>query len=88
LYDRLGWHGLIGYAGQPIYAVRDWILCMIGSFHWPNFNIADSLLVCSVIVLLLRECLMPESQLNGEPKVAELSKEHGEIPKEQSEGKA
>lgn len=53
LYDRLGWHGLT-YNGEPIYAVRDWILVMIGSYHWPNFNIADSLLVCSVILLLIQ----------------------------------
>ena len=57
LYDRLGWHGLIDLEGQPIYAVRDWILCMIGTFPWPNFNIADSLLVCSVILLLLHELM-------------------------------
>ena len=62
LYDRLGWHGLLyppGYpaAGEPIYAVRDWILCMIGTFHWPNFNIADMLLVCSVILLLIHSSM-------------------------------
>ncbi len=59
LYDRLGIHGLrwnyandIHAAGDPVYAVRDWILVMIGSYHWPNFNIADSLLVCGAILLL------------------------------------
>jgi len=57
LYDRLGWHGLTDATGQPIYAVRDWILCMIGTFPYPNFNIADSLLVCSIILLLLHELL-------------------------------
>ena len=66
LYDRLGLHGLVypdypvwhpGHplAGQQIFAVRDWILCMIGTFPWPNFNIADSLLVCSITLLLLHE---------------------------------
>lgn len=70
LYDRLGWHGLVyvaGYTeeGQPVYAVRDWILCMIGTYPYPNFNIADSLLVCSVILLLLRELLF-----NKKPKEA------------------
>ena len=67
LYDRLGWHGLIypewyppEMAGQQVYAVRDWILCMIGTFHWPNFNIADALLVCSVILLLLHGLLFEE----------------------------
>jgi len=65
LYDRLGWHGLVypewhEMGGQPIYAVRDWILVMIGTFHWPNFNIADSLLVCSVILILLHGFLVKD----------------------------
>ena len=65
LYDRLAWHGLTNLEGQPIYAVRDWILCMIGTFPWPNFNIADSLLVCSVILLLLHELLFPSDCKSG-----------------------
>ena len=65
LYDRLGWHGLTDFNGQPVYAVRDWILCMIGTFPWPNFNVADSLLVCSVILLLLQELLASKQQSTG-----------------------
>ena len=60
LYDRLGLHGLKwNYAddlheiGDPVYAVRDWILVMIGDWPWPNFNIADSLLVCGAILLVI-----------------------------------
>jgi lipoprotein signal peptidase len=34
-----------------VYAVRDWLLVMIGSYHWPNFNLADSYLVAGVILL-------------------------------------
>jgi signal peptidase II len=59
LYDRLGWHGLTypcAYgnhaAGEKIYAVRDYILVMIGSWQWPNFNLADSLLVCGAGLLV------------------------------------
>ena len=57
LYDRLGlWdHGplpahLAGYEN----AVRDWILWCWNhkQFTWPNFNIADSLLVCGAGLLL------------------------------------
>ena len=58
LYDRLGWPGLTWHhpsplhaQGDPVYAVRDWILVMIGPYHWPNFNVADSLLVCGAILL-------------------------------------
>ncbi|MCL2304512.1 MAG: signal peptidase II [Planctomycetaceae bacterium] len=52
LYDRLGLHRL-EWHGEPIYAVRDWILVMIGHWPWPNFNIADSLLVCGAILLAI-----------------------------------
>jgi signal peptidase II len=58
LYDRVGLPGLQwNYAttwhdvGEPVYAVRDWILVMIGPWNWPNFNVADSLLVCGAILL-------------------------------------
>ena len=57
LYDRLGLHQLrwlddgFHTADTPVYAVRDWILVMIGSYHWPNFNLADSYLVAGVILL-------------------------------------
>lgn len=45
LYDRLGiW-------GQP--AVRDFILFRYNDqYVWPNFNIADALLVCGAILML------------------------------------
>ncbi len=56
LYDRFGWHDLTwnyppARIGEPVFAVRDWILFRFGSFTWPNFNIADSLLVCGAILL-------------------------------------
>jgi signal peptidase II len=44
LYDRLGlWGG---------YGVRDWILLRYGRFTWPNFNVADSLLVLGALMLI------------------------------------
>lgn len=57
LYDRLGLHGLVwpaGHelAGQTAHAVRDFILVMLGSYQWPNFNLADSMLVCGAAVLI------------------------------------
>ena len=45
LYDRLGLPGFGRQRCEPVYAVRDWILVMIGPWRWPNFNIADPLLV-------------------------------------------
>jgi signal peptidase II len=53
LYDRLGL-----WSGGEVLAVRDWILLRYGDFTWPNFNIADCLLVCgaaSFFVLAMRE---------------------------------
>ena len=58
LYDRLGLPGLpwpqgFGHAvGTPVHAVRDYILVMIGRWHWPNFNLADSSLVCGAALLV------------------------------------
>ncbi len=76
LYDRLGLHGLkwdwlfipfvnmqpIHQPGEPVYAVRDWIVVMLGSFQWPNFNIADSCLVVGVCVLALEIFLCPQTK--------------------------
>lgn len=83
LWDRLGLHQLewtrLGVitgqctpemVGTPVHAVRDWILVMIGSYHWPNFNIADSLLVCGAILIFLYAWIW------GDPFAPE--KPHGE----------
>jgi signal peptidase II len=61
LYDRLGLPGLIwpnrpevfARAGQPVYAVRDWLHFEIRriDFDWAVFNIADSLLVVGAFML-------------------------------------
>jgi signal peptidase II len=65
LYDRLGMHGetwplLHPRAGQPVYAVRDWILWQINDqWRWPNFNIADSMLVLGAGVLMLHAFFHP-----------------------------
>ncbi|HEY4759259.1 MAG TPA: signal peptidase II [Thermoguttaceae bacterium] len=73
LYDRLGlpgliWNGLHGphAVGEPVYAVRDFILVMIGKWHWPNFNVADSLLVCGA-ALLVWHALRVKSHPKQEP---------------------
>ena len=44
LYDRLGFSDQEG--------VRDWILFRYEAYTWPNFNIADSLLVCGAALLV------------------------------------
>jgi signal peptidase II len=67
LYDRLGlsgdaWFGPGNTSPQAVHAVRDWILWQVNdNWRWPNFNIADSLLVVGVAILLLHAFLHPES---------------------------
>jgi signal peptidase II len=57
LHDRLGLHGLTWpapRAGEAVYAVRDWILWQVNDhWRWPNFNIADSMLVVGACFLFL-----------------------------------
>ncbi len=66
LYDRIGMPGLSwkfgDRAGEPVYAVRDFILVMIGDWPWPTFNIADSLLVCGAGLLLWRGFVAPPTE--------------------------
>jgi signal peptidase II len=66
LYDRVGLPGLkwnfannLHNLGDPVFAVRDWILVLIGSYHWPNFNVADSLLVCGALLLVWHAFFQP-----------------------------
>ncbi|MGI9428628.1 MAG: signal peptidase II [Bythopirellula sp.] len=65
LYDRLGLPGLQwnrfhpARAGERVYAVRDWILLQWNDqWVWPNFNIADMLLVGGACLLVLQAFLM------------------------------
>jgi len=71
LYDRLGWHGLQWAdfrmdRNGPVYAVRDFLLLAWRwspdpqqRLVWPNFNIADALLVCGSAALVLLSCFPP-----------------------------
>lgn len=51
LYDRLGLWECPGLQGVRLCHVRDWILLKYQHFHWPNFNIADCLLVGGALLL-------------------------------------
>lgn len=52
LYDRLGlWH-VPGAPDVHCTFVRDWILFSYAGHNWPNFNLADSFLVCGACLLM------------------------------------
>ncbi len=74
LYDRLGLHGIVSGSGEPVRAVRDWILVMLKigekEYHWPTFNVADSLLVCGAVLLVWHA-------FATKPKVEERTAEGG-----------
>ncbi|MGB7326944.1 MAG: signal peptidase II [Rubripirellula sp.] len=70
LYDRLGMWWSVGYPEQWQSGVRDWILFQIdgvpGFSPWPNFNIADSLLVVGA-GMLLYQSFFPGSEETNAP---------------------
>ena len=66
LYDRLG---LWDAPPEFKYGVRDWILFRFRQYTWPNFNIADALLVCGAIWLVWHSSGVPE-----EPPTAAVAK--------------
>lgn len=80
LYDRLGLHGLVWpqwhpSSGTPVYAVRDFILVMIGPYHWPNFNIADSLLVGGAGLLIVHSLIGHSAEASPSGSSSEKAQE-------------
>ena len=64
LYDRMGFGYVARYGGQHVYHVRDWIHFRLQGVPfcdpWPNFNIADSLLVTGAIMLFVFALIFPD----------------------------
>jgi signal peptidase II len=60
LYDRLGLWWTPEFSANPKHAVRDWILFRYGEWTWPNFNVADMLLVFGAFLLVLHAWRVPE----------------------------
>jgi len=52
LYDRLGLYRAPWKQDGREFGVRDWILFCYEDWVWPNFNIADSMLVCGAALLV------------------------------------
>ncbi len=66
LYDRLGlWHDGNVPKGYE-HAVRDWILFRYEGYTWPNFNIADSLLVSGAVLLAWHGFFQKDASPNPE----------------------
>ncbi len=54
--------------------MRDWILWQASpTLRWPNFNIADSLLVCGAAMLLWQSFFPPPEDPAGEDPAGEDS---------------
>ena len=74
LYDRLGLGFKQGFPEEIRTNVRDWILFRLEGVPlfdpWPNFNIADSLLVAGAIMLFIHAIFWSEPEAaaeSGEP---------------------
>jgi signal peptidase II len=61
LYDRLGLWDASGLPPEFEHGVRDWILFRYQQYTWPNFNIADCLLVCGACLLVLHAWRGPQA---------------------------
>ncbi|WP_425617531.1 signal peptidase II [Anatilimnocola sp. NA78] len=68
LYDRLGLWDASGLPAEYEHGVRDWILFRYRQHTWPNFNIADCLLVCGAGLLMLHAWLGPHVPATAQAK--------------------
>ncbi len=60
LYDRLFNEG----------RVRDFLDVFVGTYHWPTFNVADSLLCIGVGLLFIANLTAPSAQTHGHQQTA------------------
>lgn len=66
LYDRLGLWWQDDYPIEWKSGVRDWILWQVNNeWKWPNFNIADSLLVVGAAMLLYQSFFFPPEKADA-----------------------
>lgn len=67
LYDRLGLWWQSDYPPEWRSGVRDWILLRYKTHTWPNFNVADSLLVTGAIMLAIHSFKTPTEPAKTAP---------------------
>jgi signal peptidase II len=67
-YDRVGWGAKATYPAHIRDNVRDWILFRLDGVPffdpWPNFNIADSVLVVGAAMLFIHSIVLYKQELN------------------------
>ena len=73
LYDRLGIPNL---PDDKRGGVRDWILLTYNDYVWPNFNIADSVLVTGAIMLAIHSFRNDPLASPTEPKATSENGKH------------
>lgn len=79
LYDRLGlWNPPLERPDWQS-GVRDWILLRYGEHTWPNFNIADSLLVCGAIMLAIHSLYPPRPEGDSSESQSTKGKALGQV---------
>jgi signal peptidase II len=75
-YDRIGLGYLPAYPAEIKTNVRDWILFRLEGVPffdpWPNFNIADSLLVTGAVMLFIHACFFAAPSESDETAAADL----------------
>jgi len=81
LYDRLGLAGIHWdqfdprRAGETAYAVRDWILWQWNDqWVWPNFNIADALLVGGAGLLMVHSFFLQHDSPDDSVQISQATK--------------
>ncbi len=74
-YDRMGMHGYPHpITGEPFQAVRDFLRFRFGTFEWATFNVADILLVCGAIMLVIQSFFHQEAEATHDATSSAASK--------------
>ncbi len=90
LYDRLGYGWTPGFPESTKTSVRDWIYFRLEGVRffdpWPNFNIADAVLVTGAIMLFVHALFWADVDAAAKPKETKETKETKESPESQDSG--
>lgn len=81
LYDRLGLWSPPGAPDERVTRVRDWILmCWGPDYVWPNYNIADCLLVGGAGLLMIHICFFDGGVKAKQETAAKSDESEPDIP--------